>query len=183
VVIRGGRVVQLRPIRPDDDARLVEFHNRLSPLSVYRRYFFAHPHLTEAEVQRLTRVDYTGRLALVVLDGDRLEGVGRYERIPGTSDAEVAFVVADDCQHQGIATALLDHLADAARGHGIASFVAETLADNRDMLGVFMHSGFPLTTRTEYGTVSVRFRIGPDEPGQGEAAAPGDRCGQRTGGR
>lgn len=158
-----GVTVHLRPIRPDDNSYLNEFHEHLSPQSVYRRFFFAHPRLSPAETEKFTHVDYADRLALVAEHGDRLVAVGRYERIPGTADAEVAFIVADDFQHQGIGTILLEQLAGAAWKKGITVFVAEALSENREMLEVFMRSGFHVTSSTSYGTVSVRFPIQPDD--------------------
>jgi GNAT superfamily N-acetyltransferase len=159
----GGGLVHLRPIRPTDDGHLTEFHERLSPQSVYRRFFFVHPKLTAAEIDRFTHVDYQDRLALIVEHDGQLIAVGRYERIAGTTEAEVAFVVDDRYQHQGIATILLEDLADSAWKHGVETFVAQTLVENRDMLDVFAGSGFPVSTTTEYGTVNVRFSIRSDE--------------------
>ena len=72
--------VGLRPIRSDDAAGLVAFHARLSPRSVYRRFFFVHPVLSATEVERFTCVDRVDRVALVAEDGDRLVAVGRYDR-------------------------------------------------------------------------------------------------------
>jgi GNAT superfamily N-acetyltransferase len=100
---------------------------------------------------------------LVVEDEGRLVAVARYERNPGTTEAEVAFVVADAYQHLGIGTLLLEHLVDAALAIGITSFCALTLPENREMRGVFAESGFPVTTSHEDGTVAVRFSIEPDE--------------------
>ena len=71
----------------------------------------------------------------------------------------MAFVVADDYQHRGLGTLLLQRLADAARVRGIETFTAQTLAENRDMIDVFMGCGFPVTTTTEWGTVYIRFPI------------------------
>jgi GNAT superfamily N-acetyltransferase len=161
--LRDGSEVRFRPIRPADGDALVAFHDGLSSQSVYRRFFFVHPHLTQGEVERFTHVDYVDRMAYAVFDGDRMVGVGRYERIPATVEAEVAFVVTDDHQHLGIGALLLDHLADVARGHGVETFVAQTLSDNRDMLGVFLSSGFPVVTSTSAGTVTLRFPIHPAE--------------------
>ena len=162
----------MRPIRPEDSTRLMKFHEGLSSQSVYRRFFYMHPHLTSAEIERFTHVDYVDRLALVVVDGERLVAVGRYERIPETSEAEVAFVVADEFQHHGIGTLLLEHLADAAVTRGIATFVAQTLTENHDMLDVFMKSGFTVITSSDYGTVNLRFSIEPDETARLTGAAP-----------
>ena len=158
-VVRDGSTVRFRPIRPSDGPALVAFHDGLSSQSVYRRFFFMHPHLSPGEVERFTRIDYGDRMAFAVFDGGRMVGVGRYERLPVGTEAEVAFVVTDDHQHLGIGTLLLDHLADAARDNGIATFVAQTLSDNREMIGVFLSSGFPVATTTTSGTVTLRLPV------------------------
>ncbi len=150
---------QVRPIRPDDDKALVQFHDHLSDRSCYLRFFTLHRHLLPKEVERFTSVDYRDRIALVVEHDDRIVAVGRYDRRPESTEAEVAFVVADEYQHHGIGSLLLDELAEAARVRGITTFVADTLEENQTMLQVFTHSGFPITSHSEYGTVSLRFPI------------------------
>jgi GNAT superfamily N-acetyltransferase len=160
----AGSKVRLRPIREDDAPRLVAFHGDLSPGSVYRRFFFVHPTLSAAEVERFTCVDYVDRLALVAEDGERLIAVGRYDRSPGSDEAEVAFVVADRYQHHGIATLLLAKLADAARLNGITTFVAYVLSENRDMMAVFSHSVFPVSTTVEDAVVTVRLALTERHP-------------------
>jgi GNAT superfamily N-acetyltransferase len=157
--LRDGSVVLFRPIRMTDGERMAAFHETLSPRSVYRRFFSAHPRLSAGEVERFTHVDYAERMAFVVTDDGRIVAVGRYERLQDTDEAEVAFVVTDDYQHRGIGSRLLVHLAEVARGQGIARFHAQTLSENRDMLSVFLSSGYPVTTTSESGTVTVRFPI------------------------
>lgn len=163
VVTQLGTPLHLRPIRPDDAPLLVDFHRRLSVRSVYRRYLYVHRMLSAAEVERFTHVDYLDRLALVAEVDHGLVAVARYDRIPETSDAEVAFVVADEYQHHGIGTMLLEQLAAAAWQRGITAFVATTLAENREMREVFANSGFPVTTSWEDDTVGVRFPIAPND--------------------
>ena len=162
---------RLRPIRSDDGPRLVAFHDHLSDRSCYLRFFSLHPHLTPKEVERFTHVDYEDRLALVAELDDRLIGVGRYDRRPDSNVAEVAFVVADDYQHLGIASLLLDELVSAARDRGINEFVAETLHENRSMLDVFFHTGFDVKSRYEYGEVSLSFPLESTPPYEEARAA------------
>jgi GNAT superfamily N-acetyltransferase len=178
----AGLRFQVRPIRPDDAERLVDFHRRLSPHSVYLRFFTFHPVLSEAEVVRFTTVDYVDRLALVATCDDRLIAVGRFDRFPGTTEAEVAFIVADEFQHHGIGTLLLDELVKAGRERGIETFMAQTLAENQNMLDVFRHAGFPVTSSIDYGTVTLRFPIAPSEAYEAAAEARETRWGaQRRG--
>ncbi len=161
VRIRDGKLVRIRPIRPEDAAILVAFHASLSRESIYLRFFNFHPVLSEREVAHFTRVDYVDRFALVVLAGDRLVAVGRYDRLAGTDEAEVAFLVEDHYQHKGIGTLLADELVRAGRLTGIGVFVADTLAQNAAMLEMFRGMGFPVTTHFEDGVVKVRFPIAP----------------------
>lgn len=162
VTTNDGRVFHVRPIRPSDAAALVAFHLTLSKGSVYRRYLSWHPELSAAEVTRLTTVDYVERLALVVVQGAELVAVGRYDQYPGTDRAEVAFVVADALQRQGIGHQLLERLADAAWQRGVTTFVAETEADNSDMLGVFTGSRFAVHRTFSDHVAFVRFSIAPE---------------------
>jgi GNAT superfamily N-acetyltransferase len=159
VSCNGQLRFRLRPIRSDDDEQLVAFHDHLSDRSCYLRFFSLHPHLSPQEVERFTHVDYKNRLALVAELDRRLIGVGRFDRRPGEAVAEVAFVVADDYQHHGIGSFLLDELATAAWDRGISTFVADTLHENHTMLDVFSHSGFNVTSRCDCETVSLRFPL------------------------
>lgn len=163
VVTGPGVLLHLRPIRSQDAALLVRFHEGLSPDSVYRRYFSVHPHLSDSEVRHLTQVDYVDRFAFVVETGDTLVAVGRFDRIPETTEAEVAFIVADEYQHQGVGLLLLDHLADEAWSLGITTFTAETQADNRSMMGVFEASGFAVNARFDEEVITARFSIQPTD--------------------
>jgi GNAT superfamily N-acetyltransferase len=158
-VVTDGLHYMIRPIVPADGERLVEFHRHLSPDSRYLRFFSYHPTLSSEEVERFTQIDYSRRLALVALADGELIGVGRYEREPGTDEAEVAFVVADAFHRHGIATLLLDQLVVAARQRGVTTFVATTMWENHDMLSVFLHSGFDVVRSFEGGVVSLRFPI------------------------
>ena len=159
----GNLRYRVRPIRPDDAPKLIEFHEHLSPHSCYLRFFSFHPTLSAIEVNRFTCVDYKDRLALVAETHDHLIAVGRYDRHVGTPEAEVAFVVADDYQHHGIGSLLLDDLVRAARENGITTFLADTLRENHTMLDVFMHSGFTVTTKSDRDVVALRFPIEPTD--------------------
>ncbi|MGA7416932.1 MAG: GNAT family N-acetyltransferase [Acidimicrobiales bacterium] len=163
VATRLGILLHVRPIRPDDAPPLVDFHQGLSLNSVYRRFLYVHRNLSAEEVERFTCVDYVNRLALVAEDDSGLVAIARYDRAPGTAEAEVAFVVADQYQHHGIGTLLLERLAAAAWQRGITEFVATALAENREMLQVFADSGFQVTTALAGGIMSVRFPIAPDD--------------------
>src|ERR1700733_1175338 len=152
ISLDDGTGAVVRPISSADAAALLRFHGGLSARSIQLRYFSPHKDLSPDEVAHFTQVDGEARVALVVERARELIAVGRYERLDDHRVAEVAFVVADAYQHQGLATMLLHHLADAALSAGITCFTAEVLAENRAMLSVFHDAGFPVESKTERGT-------------------------------
>jgi GNAT superfamily N-acetyltransferase len=160
VVLRDGTTVGLRAMRADDGDRLVRFHESLSVESQYRRFLSSHAHLSEREVDRFTHVDHVHREAVVALVDGEIVGVGRLDGLPGTADAEVAFVVADRFQGRGLGTALMAAVASRAARLGIERLVADTLLHNDRMLAVFRHAGLPVSTRFEDGLVRVELVLG-----------------------
>ena len=155
VQLLDGRTVRIRPISPSDGDALVHFHEALTIETTRLRFFTLHPHLTPKEVERFVDVDHHDREALVALHGPDIIAVGRFDRLPGTDEAEVAFVVADGWQGHGAGTHLLEQLAHRARTEGVTRFVADTLYENRRMRGVFRHSGLMVESETQAGVVHV----------------------------
>ena len=126
----------VREIRLDDVDRLQRMFTRLSPDTVYHRFFSPVVEPRRSALVWLTAVDHDRRDALVALDGDEIVAVARYDSRPGAASAEVAVTVEDAWQHQGIGGRLTKRLARRAVDHGIESFVATVLADNRSALGL-----------------------------------------------
>jgi GNAT superfamily N-acetyltransferase len=159
VVAADGGIVHLRPIVAADAARLVAFHNALSPQTKYLRFFFARGELSSAEVRHYTEVDLVDRFALVATLDDQIIGIGRWDRAPGGTEAEIAFVIADAHQGRGIASILLEHLAAAGRELGVTRFAATVLAQNPRMLGVFRDAGYQPRAHRDGGEVELDFAI------------------------
>jgi acyl-CoA synthetase (NDP forming)/RimJ/RimL family protein N-acetyltransferase len=162
VVLSDGATAHLRPIRPDDAQRLVDFYGRVSDESKYFRFFAPYPTLSDADVRRFTNVDHHDRVALILLIGEDMIAVARYERIDAVQ-AEVAFLVEDAHQGRGVGSVLLEHLAQTARECGVRRFVAETLPQNHKMINVFSDAGYTLSSRIADGVVHVEFEIQPTE--------------------
>ena len=171
ILLRDGSTLHLRPIKPNDLQSLMEFHHRLSPRSIYFRFFSPLPELGEERARELVNIDYNDSFALVGELAGRLVGVARYYRDEKTRDhAEVAFLIEDALQGRGIATRMLDRLAEIARDKNISTFDAYVLADNRKMMDVFMHTGFEVERRLDGGVFQVSFPIG-STPAYEEQAA------------
>lgn len=160
--LRDGTRLHTRPIQPDDTERLRVFHAHLSRDSVVFRFFRYLPELSIRDAEHFTHLDYEDRMALVATQGEgdeqRILAVVSYDRI-GADSAEVAFVVADDWQGHGIASALLLQLAAYARCRGITRLVAITMASNLRMLDVLRHCGYPMTLCLREGEDDVSLDV------------------------
>ena len=164
VLLSDGTTVHLRRIGPDDGDGIVALHSRLSERTRYFRYFAPYPRISERDLERFVNVDHETREAFVVLSGDRITAVGRYERHgPASPDAEVAFVVEDTHQGRGIGSVLIEHLAAAARDVGITRFTAEVLPANGAMLRVFGDAGYPVQRAYTDGVIELSFPIAPTD--------------------
>jgi acetyltransferase len=146
VTLRDGQSALMRPIRPEDERMIAEFHGDLSERSVYLRYL-QFLKLEERIVhERLARVcfnDYSRELAFVVEQNGKILGVGRFKRNPlRRGEAEVACLVRDSEQGKGIGGLLLQHLIAAAKAEGLARLTAELLADNTPMRRILDKFGF-----------------------------------------
>lgn len=161
VLLADGTTARIRPITPEDKAAVEDFFGRLSAESLRLRFFTPRLSIGDDLIDHLVHLGDPDDLALVVERGRSLIAIAQYDRKPGKEEAEVAFVVDDDYQGLGVATMLLEHLAFAARRHGIRRFAAVTLSENHKMQGVFRDAGFSRTTRRDGTEVGVVLDISP----------------------
>jgi RimJ/RimL family protein N-acetyltransferase len=160
--LRDGRRVEIRALKAEDRADLLDAVSRMSDRSRYYRFFAPKRAFTDSEIAYFTEVDFVDHVALVAVldgpDGRRIVGGGRYI-VTRPGRAEIAFGVDDAHQRLGIASALMRHLAAIARAAGLEELHAEVLPDNTPMLKVFERCGLAVTTARAPGTVRVSLRL------------------------
>ncbi len=162
--LRTGRTVHIRPVRPEDRGRLIDFYAHLSPESLHARFFGVCRPEVAADASPST-VDYDREFGAVAELGGQIAGVAHYFASRKTRNvAEVAFAISDAAQGSGAGTKLLETLIAAARDHGIDRFEAEVLPENQRMLDVFLSMGFDVVSSdvvssTYEGTVHLEFPI------------------------
>lgn len=161
-VLRNGQRLTIRALRPEDRANFMAAVERTSDASLYRRFFGGKRHFSEQEIDHYLRLDFITHVALVAVfeEGGQpvIAGGARYV-VSGPSQAEVAFVVVDQYQGQGIGGALLRHLIILARQAGLKRLVAEVLPENAAMLKVFYQSGLQVTTKREARVVHFDIQL------------------------
>ena len=164
-----GTDVVIRPIRPEDEPMIARFHERLSERSVYLRYF----HLIDLDRRvshaRLIRTcfnDYDRDIALVAEHRHKDTGeheilaVGRLRKIDAT-EAELAVLITDEYQGQGLGTELSRRLVEIARIEKIERVIAEILPENIHMQRVCRELGFRMNELPDNGGIHAVYEIKP----------------------
>lgn len=159
VTLRDGSRLRLRPIRPEDQDRLIAFYDGLSRHTAYQRFFAVMKRLPPDWARLLANVDYERRLALIAEHGPpeapELVGVARYEPTDQAGTAELAFVIQDGWQNRGLGTLMLDALLAAADARGIRRFRAYVLAGNMRMIDLLVRFTDVLERVTESGVTEL----------------------------
>jgi acetyltransferase len=151
--LKNGTVVRIRPIRPEDEPAMVQFHKKLSDSTVYMRYLgFLKLELRIAH-ERLTRIcfiDYDREMVLVAelpcapSGESEIVGVGRLSKSHGRNEAEFAVLIRDDFQTLGLGSELLRRLLEVAKDEKLDRVFAVLAAENNAMRKMAARAGFRL---------------------------------------
>ncbi|MBD2461461.1 bifunctional acetate--CoA ligase family protein/GNAT family N-acetyltransferase [Oscillatoria sp. FACHB-1407] len=149
--LRDDTPVTIRPIRPEDEPLLRQFHQTLSERSIYLRYFHMvklSQRTTHDRLMRLCFIDYDREMALVAEHHDpetntkEVWGVARLSKLHGNNEAEFAMLVSDQYQCKGLGTELLRRLIQVGRDERLERINAEVLGENTGMQHVCEKLGF-----------------------------------------
>jgi acetyltransferase len=152
--LKNGIPVIIRPIRPEDEPLMVEFHKTLSAESVYFRYFHLiklSQRITHERLTRMCFIDYDREMALVAeyqnpeTKNREILAVGRLSKSHENKSAEFAILVSDKFQYQGLGTELLRKLLEVGKNEKICCIYADILADNSVMQQVCKKLGFQIS--------------------------------------
>ena len=165
-MLKDGTLVEIRALRPSDEADMLAAIERTGPSSLQSRFFVLKRHFSENERAFFMNVDFSNHVALAAWAEEQglptIVGGGRYV-VTGPGEAEMAFIVVDTWQARGIGSLLLRHLIDIAREHGMRKLTAEVRSDNASMRRVFAKSDFkparsddPRTVRLALDLASAR---------------------------
>ena len=160
--LRDGRPINIRALRPDDKAEMLAAIGRTSTQSLQRRFFAPKKGFSEQEMAFFLNIDFESHVALVAQIDEEgrpaIAGGGRYIVVrPG--QAEIAFVVVDTYQGQGIGTILMRHLAILARDAGLKELIAAVLPENTAMLKVFSKFGFRPGSKREIQVIHLTMQL------------------------
>jgi acetyltransferase len=164
---KDDKVVTIRPIRPEDEPAMIEFHKKLSERSVYLRYFQPLKLTQRTAHERLTRtcfIDYDREMALVAErqtdSGEReVLAIGRLSKLHGRNEAELAAVAIDDAQHKGLGTELYRRLIQVASDEKLSKVVSNMLPENREMRAICTKLGFKMFSSLEDNMIRAELEL------------------------
>lgn len=141
VPVGDGRI-DLRPIRPDDEASYIDMIAQLTPQDIHFRFFAAIRNPEHRQVARMTQIDYAREIAFVAMDGAEMLGVSRFASDPEHERAEFAVVVRSDRQRRGIGRTLMQQLIAYAKADGLGELYGSVMDDNAAMRHLALDLGF-----------------------------------------
>ena len=166
--MKNGCKVTIRPIRPEDEPLMINFHKTLTESTVYLRYFNAmklSQRVAHERLRRICFIDYQREMALVVESNNnpaqkpQILGVGRLSKLHLRPEGEFAVLVSDSHQHQGLGSELLRRLIQIARDWKLARIQADILSQNRGMLEICKKQGITISELPEAGLLRANLEL------------------------
>jgi acetyltransferase len=155
---KNGTPIVVRPICPEDEPLMAKFHEMISERSVYLRYFHLKnlsARIAHEELIQKCFIDYDRDMALVAdfhnpqTSEHEILAVGRLTKMPGEREAEVAVLVGDPWQRQGLGTELLRRLIEIGRREKLEKMAANILPENGAMRALAKRLDFHLVPSDE----------------------------------
>ncbi|HUF83236.1 MAG TPA: GNAT family N-acetyltransferase [Acidimicrobiia bacterium] len=152
----------VRPIELTDAFKLRRMFERLSPETVYHRFFAPVPTPPDEMLRHISSVNHETREALVAVAADgEVVGIAQYEGRAGATDAEVAITVEDSWQGSGLGTELLLRLGRLGARRGLVAFTAIVMGENSAAVRFLKRLSPDTTVRLERGEYVVYTPLRP----------------------
>jgi AcrR family transcriptional regulator/RimJ/RimL family protein N-acetyltransferase len=171
--VKGG-TVWIRLAHPEDAEAVGAMHRRCSDRTLYLRYVSSGD-WPEMQLRRLSG-GHSGATLVAIGDDGTIIGLGNvFPQRPNDNDiAEIAVLVEDSHQGEGVGTALLRRQLQVAQQMGFSAVVAMVLTENGAMTRMLQRTGLDWTTTVEAGSATMRARLadaGPVPADSGSAPA------------
>ncbi|MFP4034420.1 MAG: GNAT family N-acetyltransferase [Desulfovermiculus sp.] len=136
-----GKDVEFRPLLPSDEFASRNFYYSLQENTIYYRFFNLRKVFSRKMLQQQwASVDYRKNMTIIGLiqrgKHKEIVAIGSYAKADEET-AEVAFVVKEEYQNQGIGTYLVQTLEKIAKENKYNAFIATVLTENKNMIHVF----------------------------------------------
>ena len=162
ITAHDGRRATVRELRAADAPLVQQFVQALSPRSRRSRFFGPVRELSPGQLERMTRRDGSTGLGLAAFVGDGdpcIVGIAQHA-VCDPPFAELALVVADGWQRQGLGERLVRMLLAYAAWTGIVAMHGFVAAANQPMLALASKLGFAFEADADPGLVRIEKPLG-----------------------
>jgi acetyltransferase len=167
VEVRGFSRLKLRPIRLDDESKMIEFHRDISPKSICLRYFGYMGLDRRTSHERLVRVCInTPKVYSIVMEhpahtrsSAKLLAVGRLIKTPEPYVAMFDMLIGDEANIPKLAKILLDWLTRLGRAFRFQILAGTVLGIDKDTINLCLREKFAVQNMTREGTVQVLLKL------------------------
>jgi acetyltransferase len=146
LTLTDGRGIQVRPVRPEDEAMYPGFFKHVSAEDMRLRFFSPLRTLSHAFIARLTQIDYARAMAFVAIDETRGEllGVVRLHSDANYQSGEYAILLRSDLKGLGLGWKLMELIIEYARSEKLERIEGQVLGENTTMLRMCGELGFDI---------------------------------------
>jgi acetyltransferase len=148
-ILKDGRSVLLRPIKPEDEPLWEEMFESFSDESIRYRFFQILKETSHETRVRYCNIDYDREIAIVPEINEngrrKILGVARVSLEPGGKTGEIAFIVVDQYQGAGLGTKMVDHVLEICKDMGVEKVYAIMLPDNFRAINLMKKMGFTIS--------------------------------------
>jgi acetyltransferase len=156
----AGTELLLRPIRPDDGQRLMDFYANASQADMRLRFFMVRREVPHSELARYSQIDYDREMTFVAVDGQSaMVGEARAVCDPDNLQAEFAIQVASSWQGKGLGRLLMDKLIGYLKDRGTLEVVGQCLLENKGMAALARETGFDVTRGAPPDALTLRMKL------------------------
>jgi len=155
----AGKILLVRPIRPEDATRMSDFYANTSLEDMRLRFFLARREVPHSELARYSQIDYDRDMTFIALEPGTGAMAGEVRAVcdPDNERAEFAIQIASSWQGKGLGTALLRKLIDYLRQRGTRELIGECLLENLGMAALAKRLGFEV--RQHAGVVKLQLAL------------------------
>ena len=151
LVLKNGKKLKIRPIKPTDERMIQELYYSLDEQDRYYRFFTPVRDFRHKKIQPMINIDYSTSMILVGEYNENGENkvvaIGGFFKTTQPSMAEIAFSVHKDWRNLGITKFLLDYMVMIARELNYKYFSGSILLENKKMLHIIDNSAYPITVK------------------------------------
>ena len=156
-MLKDGREVLMRPIRPEDEALYPDFFTEVTPEDLRLRFFAPIKDFTHAFLAKLTQLDYERAIAFAAIEkaSGKLLGAVRLHADPDHVSGEYAILLRSNLKGQGLGWKLMKLMIEWAKADGLSAVKGEILRENRTMISMCEALGFSVKSSPDDESIAL----------------------------